>query len=457
MLLSSSLYSIVTERSKMFNSDNSRTALLKKNIAGSFLVKGWSCIVQFLLVPITLLCLNQYEYGIWLTVNSILLWIDQFDIGLGNGLRNKLAESLAHDNRLRARRLVSTTFLTLFVIILPIVAVCAIAISLSDCNSILNVDATVIPNLKGILLVSVAIVGATFVFKFIGNIYMGLQLTAISNLIVVLGQTVALIGIMALAFLDCHSLMAVAIVYTISPLIVYLITYPITFSRYDYLRPSVHMFDKEELSGIFSLGIKFFVVQIAGLVIYASSNVLISKILSPSEVAPYQISYRYFSLAITIFAIIAAPLWSATTDAYAKGDWAWINNVMVRMRKIMIAFLLLLIVMALMSSWIYSVWIGDSVSIPNSLSWMMVAYVAVLIYSTCYSNILFGIGKIRVITIATVAEAIIYIPLAIIMGRSYGLMGIVGTLILVNMICAVCNRIQYYKLSSGKAIGLWNK
>lgn len=441
----------------MLSSGNNRSALVIKNIVGSFVVKGWSCIVQFLLVPVTLLCLNQYEYGIWLTINSLLLWIDQFDIGLGNGLRNKLAESLAHNDCLRARRLVSTTFLMLFVIVIPVVLICSLAINLVDCYAILNVDENSVSNLRGILMVSIAIVGATFVFKFIGNVYMGLQLTAISNLIVVLGQTIALLGIIALALIDCHSLMAVAIVYTISPLIVYIIAYPFTFARYDYLSPSLRMFDKKELNGIFSLGIKFFIVQIAGLVIFASSNILISKILSPSEVAPYQISYRYFSFAVTIFAIIAAPLWSATTDAYAKGDWKWIDNTMMRMKKITAGFFLLLIAMSLVSPWVYSVWIGNSVDIPTSLSWIMAIYIAVLIYSTCYSNILFGIGKIRIITIATVAEAIIYIPMAIVMGKEYGLLGIVGTLIFVNLICAVCNRIQYYKLSMGKAFGVWNK
>lgn len=86
---------------KIFNGDE-RSVLVKKNIAGSVLIKGWSCVVQFLLVPVTLKCLNQYEYGIWLTISSILLWVDQFDIGLGNGLRNKLAEAIARNEFERA-------------------------------------------------------------------------------------------------------------------------------------------------------------------------------------------------------------------------------------------------------------------------------------------------------------------------------------------------------------------
>ena len=105
---------------RIFGGDR-RTALVKKNIAGSLLVKGWSCIVQFLIVPLSLQCLTKYEYGIWLTINSILMGIDAIDVGLGNGLRNRLAEAMALDNRDMARRQVSTTFFMLVMIIVPLI------------------------------------------------------------------------------------------------------------------------------------------------------------------------------------------------------------------------------------------------------------------------------------------------------------------------------------------------
>ena len=150
---------------------------------------------------------------------------------------------------------------------------------------------------------------------------------------------------------------------------------------------------KSELKELFSLGILFFIVQISGLIIFASSNVLITRILSPAEVTPYQISYKYFSLTIMVFTIITAPLWSATTDAYTKNDWKWINNMMNKMNKIMLAFLVLLILMLASSEFIYKIWIGGKVEIGYLLSALMAIYMCVLIYSTCYSNILFGIGK----------------------------------------------------------------
>ena len=47
---------------------DSRTTLLRKNILASFLMKGWAGLVQLLLVPVTLLCLGDYQNGIWMTI-----------------------------------------------------------------------------------------------------------------------------------------------------------------------------------------------------------------------------------------------------------------------------------------------------------------------------------------------------------------------------------------------------
>ena len=436
---------------------DARTKLVKKNIAGSLIIKGWNCIVQFMLVPITLDCLTQYEYGVWLTVNSILIWIDQFDIGLGNGLRNRLAEAIAADEKEKARNLVSTTLVSLFCIIFPIVLSVIYILHHVDCYALLNVDRNTVHGFSGLLSVLVALVGGTFVLKVIGNVYLGLQLPAINNLLVVAGQTLALAIIFVLSQLGIHSLYAVAVAYTTSPLLVYLLSYPITFARYKFLSPSISRFRRAEFKGIFSLGLTFFFIQVAGLVIFASSNILITRLLSPADVTIYQISYRYFSLVIMIFTLISAPLWTATTDAYTKGDIDWIRHTEGKMRKVMCAFTLLLLCLYGCSKLFYTLWVGSSVHIGWNLSAYMAIYVAVLMYSTCYSNILFGIGKLYMITIVTVFEAAIYIPLAVWLGGRFGLDGIVCALILVNTLCAVCNKIQCSKLIGGKAVGIWNK
>ena len=55
-----------------------RTTLIRKNILASVLIKGWSSLVLLLLVPLTIACLGSYKNGVWLTMSSVLLWINRF-------------------------------------------------------------------------------------------------------------------------------------------------------------------------------------------------------------------------------------------------------------------------------------------------------------------------------------------------------------------------------------------
>ncbi len=443
--------------SNLFKGDQ-RTALIKKNIAGSFIIKGWSCIIQFLIVPLSFDCLTDYEYGLWFTINAILIGIDAIDAGLGNGLRNRLAESLAIGDRYKARQQVSTTFFMLILIITPVIVGLTVLVYTTDCYALLNVNKELIPNLNGILATALALTGSTFILKFIGSMYLGLQLPAINNLLVVLGQTVSLIGLFIVSLWGKSNLMSITIIFTASPLIVYLVSYPLSFcGKYKYLAPSFSTFDKSSFRSLFSLGMVFFVIQISGLLLFMISNVIISNVLTPKEVAPYQVAYRYYSILFMIFTIVATPFWSATTDAYTKGDWTWIKNTVRKMNYLIAACGLIVIIMTIFSSTFYRLWIGDAVNIRLTLSFFMGLYNFMLIASNCYSNILFGIGKIRMIAISTILTVIVFLPLEYIACKQYG----VNALLIVLAVSAMCtfivNYIQYKKLSTNTAFGIWNK
>ena len=85
-------------KDKFLTSQNVRTASVKKNILASILIKGISIFVSLLIVPITLGYVNSTLYGIWLTISSVMLWLNFFDVGLTLGLKNRLGEALAKSN-----------------------------------------------------------------------------------------------------------------------------------------------------------------------------------------------------------------------------------------------------------------------------------------------------------------------------------------------------------------------
>ena len=339
---------------QLFSKLDSRTLLAYKNIAASFFLRAFTGIISLILVPLTLKCLGEYENGVWLTISSILLWIENFDVGLGNGLRNKLSAYVAHEDWQHAQKSVSTTFILMFAIMIPAAAILVGAIYALDLYSMLNISPDAVPNLKEVMSIGVVLFSSTFIMKTIGNVFLGMQLPAVSNFLVTAGHPIILLGTWLMYTNGIHSLLYITILNLGTPLLVYFLAYPYTFYvKYPRIRPSYKLFDKTMISELMSLGIMFFINQIASSIILLSANILISRWFSPAMVTPYQIAYRYFSMVILVFTLVCSPIWSATTDAYERGDIAWIKKTF---RKITLFILLIglgLLIMVVISEPVY--------------------------------------------------------------------------------------------------------
>ena len=442
-----------------FSKGSKRSILIKKNIIASFFIKGWSALVQFLLVPLTLACLGEYENGVWLTISSVLLWINNLDIGLGNGLRNKLAVYMARGDNDKAREMVSSTFIMLCIIITPVLIILLLFEVYSDNYRLFNVDIGLIGNLDIVLYVATILVCATFIFKFIGNFYMGLQLPSVNNFIGSIGSTLALLGTFIIYLFGNRSLLLVASVNLSAPLLVYLLAFPITFmGKYKFLSPSFKYIKKTSIREIFSIGFKFFALHIPAVLLFFTSNILISKLFNPAMVTPYQIAYRYFVMTMTLFSIICVPYWTATTDAYEKRDFEWIRNANRTLNRFVLLLFFIIVCMILLSRPVYSVWIGDNSDVPFSMTVIAGLYQFLLIYSMRYSYVLNGIGALRLQLIFTILAAAIYIPLAtLVCHLTHDINYLLLVMCVVHVPGLVVNIIQYHKIMNGTAKGIWIK
>ena len=120
------------------NNKDTRSSLARKNMLVSFITKCVGMLTSFLLVPLTLSFLNPEVYGIWLTISSILFWFTFFDIGLGNGMRNYVAESLSKGEIKLANKYVSTTFMFLFILGIIFTVVVCLIVPLIDFQELYN-------------------------------------------------------------------------------------------------------------------------------------------------------------------------------------------------------------------------------------------------------------------------------------------------------------------------------
>ena len=435
-----------------------RSLKLLKNIGGSFIIKGWSALIVLMMVPLTLSCLGIYKNGVWLTISSMLMWIDQMDIGLGNGMRNRLAAHVARGELEDARKVVSSTMVMLACIVVPILGVLSVLIWCTDVYTFLNVSESIIPEFRVVLLASVVLVCMTFVMKSVGNVYMGMQLPAVNNFIIALGQTIALVGTWVLYVTGNATFMMVVLVNTAAPLIAYILSYPYTFYvKFRMLRPSWRYVNLRSALELGNLGVKFFWLQTAAVIQFMTANLLISKFFSPAMVTPYQITYRYMSIVIVGFTIFSTPFWNATTDAFERGDMAWIKNADRKMRDLTMITFLVMILMVLVSPWVYMVWIKGKCDVPFMMTVLMALYVFLLVLSMRYSCFLNGVGALKMQLYMT-STVLLFIPLSWCVAHyTHEINWFMAVMCLCIAPSVIVNKIQVGKIIRGTAKGVWMK
>lgn len=87
---------------KFFSKGHERSVKAKKQILFSFLLKGISIAIGFVMLPLLLAYLDNERYGIWLTISSMVCCVSFMDMGLGHGLRNRFGEAISasqHDGQ----------------------------------------------------------------------------------------------------------------------------------------------------------------------------------------------------------------------------------------------------------------------------------------------------------------------------------------------------------------------
>ena len=451
---------IIKKYSKLLVNIGVRTKNIIKHTLISFVFKGGGIIANFLLVPLTINYLDVENYGVWLIISSFISWFSFFDIGLGNGLRNKFAEAKALGNFKEAQGLVSTAYFAIGIISFCIIIIFFILNSFIDWTQVFNTKPSLNLELKILLPVIFAFFGIQLVVKLITTIYQADQHHSIQGKIQFYTQAISLFIIWILTKTSESSLLIFGTVFSGLPVLFLIgLNYVAFNNRYKKFKPKFSLCKIYYLKEITSLGFSFFIIQIAALILFSTDNFIITKLFSPEEVVPYNIAFKYFSIVTMAYTIIITPYWSSFTEAYANKDIKWIKKSVKNIQKIWLFIPAVLIFMIFVSDWFYELWVGDKVVIPFSLSILMALFVLLTSFNLIYVNFINGVGKIKLQIITAITSMLINIPLSIYFAKNLGL----GTngVILATCTCliysVVLRPMQYYKIINNKAKGIWNK
>jgi len=440
-----------------FTSGHERSIKAKKNILAAFLIKGGSIMISLFLVPLTIHYVSPSQYGIWITLSSIIGWLGFFDIGFGNGLRNKFAESVAKGEHEMARIYVSTTYAILSIIIALVLLLFFIINPLLDWSKILNTPADMADELSTLALIVFVFFCLQFVLQLITTILTANQQPAKASLFNFFGSLFSALIIFILTKTTSGNLIYLGFVYGLTPILV-LIFSSIWFysNKYKKYAPSIKYVKFHYARDLMTLGIKFFFLQIAGIVLYQTSNIIIAQLFGAAEVTPYNIAYKYFSIISMVMGIIMTPYWSAYTEAWIKKDIIWIKDSMKKLKIIWILLSIVTLIMLSASNFIFRLWVGKEIIVPFSISLTLAIYSILNSWTNIFSLFLNGAGKIKMQLYASMVGMVLNIPLAIFLGKKFGISGVILSGVILCVVNMILEPIQTNKLLNNNAKGIWN-
>lgn len=443
----------------MLFSGTQRSRKAQISIVMSFIAKGISFGVSLLVVPLTIKYISSSQYGVWLTLSSIISWVAIMDFGLGNGFRNRFAEAMASNDKKLADSYLSTAYFAISCVVCLLLPSMLLANHFLDWAGILNVDLSMTDELRNVFVV----LSIFFCLNMVANVYPVLlsadQRQGVASMVTAGGQIASLVVIWVLTRVSEGSMYRLALYFSGVPCLFMTVVSVVDFlfGHYRDFRPSLIKVKIKLVKNILNLGIVFFLTNLCVLLVFQLTNIVLSRELGPDIVTQYNVAFKYFNIIYVIALIVVTPYWSAYTDAYSKHDTAWMTMTLRRLEKAAAAILVIGVLLLFLSPYFYKVWVGEEVAVPFELSVAMLLYFSFLIFSTVYTYLIAGTGKIRIQFIIYLVMSVVSYPLLVCFSRHLGVIGIVIPPIVTSLFESVFCRIQLGKIIRGTANGWWGK
>lgn len=443
----------------LINSGSGRSVRAKKNIVSMFALRGVSIICSFLIVPLTINYVSSYEYGIWLTISSLVAWISFFDVGIGNGLRNKFIEAVENNEPVRARRLVSTAYAIISIIVVSVWALAMTTSCFIDWNSILNVSDVPGRELLYTVLIALSNFCVLFILGLNRTLLNALQKPALASAFDTATQALLCVVLLLITRFTKGNIVYLAMAMGGTSIFVLITSNIWTFRTVlrDY-RPSPKYVRFSYARDIMSLGIMFFFLSVLSIAFYQTNNLIISHYLGPEEVTVYNIAYRYINVLPMVFTIIITPFWSAFAEARVNNDFTWMKSARKRLMQTLMLLGFAGIAMVIISPMVYKVWIKDMVTVPLMVTLLAYLFQMLNMWGTLWTQLLSGLGKLRLQVICSTLCCVSYVPLGCYFCDRFGLYGLMAVSVVLQMVCTSWfGVIQTRKLLNKTATGIWNR
>lgn len=388
------------------------------NAICSYLIKGASILVGLLAVPAYMRYFRSSEaLGTWYTIQTILQWILVFDLGIGNGLRNRLAAALVSNKKDEICSYVSSAYRLLGCVCALLVLIAAFAASVVPWNLVFNISEETISAdaLKTCMSIVMCGVVVQMLFQLINGILYALQQSFVVSGLALVSNTLILMFIsLSSTGSDEANLVSLAVVNVVCMVLPLIITTVVVFKR-RLLGCDVdfRQFNFTHAKESLSTGLVILFLQLTWVVVASTHSFLISAFRSPSEVVEFQVYYKIYYTLSSLAAIALVPIWSAVSVAKAEHRYHWIIKNYFKCLLLAGLVALVCLVTAPFVQFGFDIWLGsNSFDVNMSYIFIMSVFATMFVLQNVNASIGNGLSFFRVQVVCMGLAAVAMVPLA---------------------------------------------
>ncbi len=386
---------------------NENEKIIAKNVLAAFVVKGGSLIISMLSTPLFVRFFSEDKeiLGIWYTLLSILTWFMTFDLGIGNGIRNRLVTAFADKNHVEAKKIVSSGIFSNVAVTIVLTAIGLLLLNILDLNQVLNISSETISGdvLRSSALVVFVAIMLRFLLSVVSAVFYAIQKSFVNNLLTLVSSVLQLLFVLLFKIDDPEkALFYLSVGYLVTSNLPSIIAGVIVFSSsLRQCSPSIRFVDKQHIHGVMGVGSVFFACQIMYMLMMNTNEVIISNLFSPEYTTDYTFYFKITSLISTVLTLAMTPIWSVVTKAIAEKNYAWTKKLygflkLIGLGAVALEFLLIPFLQTIMD-----IWLGDnSIAVNYGTALAFACFGSVFIYTGILSTVVCGMARMRIQTIS---------------------------------------------------------
>lgn len=429
----------VVQRIRRYLDKDPRLTRILHGGASALVSRGVALLVNLVTLPLTIRYLGPLQYGIWITISSTVVMLAVMDLGVANTLTNMISHAYATDDRAAAQRYYATAFWISTGISSTLGLISLFLWPHMNWGSLFHLqDPALIHEVSSCIAVALGFFLLSLPLNLVHRILSGYQQTQITNYFNLLSNVLSLTAILVVIKLH-GSLLTLMLMYSGS-LLLGSIGLNIWVNLWDrrWLIPSPRFVRPAVIGDLMSSGMGFFILQLSGIIVFNSDNLVIAHYLGAADVTPYSVAWKLASYAAVLQTAVLPSLWPAYSEAYARGDYDWVrrtfwNTVRIALGAVAIAT----VILALCGKWIIR-WYAGPAAVPGTLLLFAIcAWTLLCAGMDLEACLLAAINRIRMQGILSIIAAALNIVLSIYLVKRLGSLGVILATILSYLLILV--------------------